>query len=218
MSGTDWYLEHRDDFAAQRNASRDLLARIATEAAAKCKAREAAERVREFSEDAATLGRLDGELSAGKPVENMTTRDIRFLLGNEDKKKLWNTFGSSRRARWTKAIQNMPAPPASASQHVKDTYARTLEKVFKRKQETVRGVPKQAGLWYWELCRREVIKTLLNHIPPCSRHCTVEEWSFILDLPSFMPDGTDFDPAGNFKPTRTHPEPDEGAEAGERED
>lgn len=90
----------------------------------------------------------------------------------------------------------MPSPPSAASEHVCATYARLLDKVNERKRETVRGLPKQEGKWYFELCRREIVKTLTNHVPPCSKHCTRDEWSFVLDPPLFL---TDFDPAGNVK-------------------
>lgn len=98
----------------------------------------------------------------------------------------------------------MPSPPSAASEHVCDTYARLLDKANERNRETVRGLPRQEGKCYFELCGREIVKTPHQRRPALLQALHSGRVVFVLDLPPFL---TDSDPAGNVK---TSPKTEEG--------
>jgi hypothetical protein len=188
---------------------RSLQARIQEAAAVQAQAGRMLDDDDQFAEEAQRLARLDAELRTGRPVDTLPVGDVGFLLGPDTKNRLMRVHGSSRRTRWRKAVEGMPRPPRDASKHVTKAYDRFLQKVHEGKGTTVRGVPRQAGVWYQELARREVRTKVRNHVRACAAECGADAWAFVLDLPTFLPPGEAFDPAGNFKPKKDRPEVDD---------
>jgi hypothetical protein len=203
VSLEDW---DREEHERQRTAALALKSKIETAAAVQQEARRLAEADARFADDSERLARLDAEMRGGKPVEVMAMSDVGFLLGPDARDRLQRTYGASKRIRWRKACESMPRPPAGSSQHVQDAYERLLRKVYEGKQPTARTLPKQSPAWYQELARRELGTRVTNHVRACSEQCGAEAWAFVLDMPTFLPPGAVFDPAGNVKATKDRPE------------
>lgn len=185
----------REEHERLYTAGRALRERLQAQADQQRKHREFATYVTEHAEQ---LTALNDRLNSGVPIENLPAQDIKFLVGEEEKRHIYRMYGGNKRSRWHKAVyEALPSPPPDASDHIRETWGRWLDRIHKRKYETVRGLAKQEGRWYRELARREVVALVAKHVPPCSRHCTRDEWTFILDVPPFL---ADFDPTGNYRP------------------